>query len=144
MEEYKQYILHDLMAGCKDFLQEKSSMKHLFQKLSSLCQNNIYLLTSPNYHREISGLGIEFIWGLCKKVFRNITLQENKTKDGFYCTINKCLNQVTVGHLMLFAARVRGYMMAYQNINPSDMTYEEIEKCVHKTKCHRNMTTIFV
>ena len=73
-DKYQEYILQDNMKSCTDFSQEKSSMQVLFDKLSTLHENKISLLTSPKYHCEISGLGIEYAWGLSKTSFRRMPL----------------------------------------------------------------------
>lgn len=78
--KYKEYMLQPMMQACSYFKNEESSMQMLFKKLSSLHNNNIYILTSPKYHCEIAGLGIEYAWGLSKKKFRRIPLSEKKNK----------------------------------------------------------------
>ena len=62
-QEYKRYVLRTLMSSCKDFVEEKSAMEVLLEKLSSKGPNQVSLLVSPKYHDEIAGEGIEYAWG---------------------------------------------------------------------------------
>ena len=79
-EEYKKYSLRTLMASCTDFKDEKSAMEVLFEQLSTRGQNQIHLLTSPKYHCELAGEGIEYSWGLAKKKYRNSLLKKKKVR----------------------------------------------------------------
>ena len=44
MEEYKPYLLVDLMENCADSKNEKSTMEHLFEQLAAKGENNIHLI----------------------------------------------------------------------------------------------------
>ena len=78
LDQYKQYVLIDLMKNCEDFRNQKNAMEELCEKLSAIGEPSIKILTSPKYHCEIAGEGIELNWGFMKKVYRNIPLDEKK------------------------------------------------------------------
>ena len=144
LEQFKPYLLRHLMAECTDFKEELSAMELLFEKLSEKGECRIELLTSPKYHCEIAGEGIEFAWGLLKKLYRSISLEKKKGKDNFEKAIEQCVRKITKEHVGRFAARSRRYMLAYMNQarqtrdgSPS-LTYDGIERFVKTFKTHRN------
>ena len=139
LPEEEKYVLRNLMEKCSDFKYEPTAMEYLFTQLS--CTNNtaMKLLTSPKYHCEIAGEGIEFSWGLVKKRYRNIQLEETYTKEKFKLCVQKCIATVSKKHTQKFASKARCYMMAYKNIPTNDLTYNIIEKFVKEHKCHRSV-----
>ena len=56
--------------------------------------------------------------------------------------MHKCLKDVTVDHVAKFAAKTRRYMVAYENIDVDELSYEIIEKFVKKIRTHRSMADI--
>ncbi len=76
--EFRCFLLCTSMSNCTDFLGEKTAMEVLLDELSSKTKNNqtIKLLTSPKYHCELSGEGIDFAWGLSKRFYCNKCLEE--------------------------------------------------------------------
>ena len=66
------------MGNCADFKNEKSAMAHLFDQLSKKGPCRMILLVSPKYHCEIAGEGIEYVWGLIKRWFRDISMKDKK------------------------------------------------------------------
>ena len=93
-EEYIQYVLHNLMTNCKDFVNEKSAMEVLLEKLSAKDTASIKLLTSPKYHCELAGEGVEYDWGLSKRKYRSIPLHEKKTKKNFEICVRESIRYV--------------------------------------------------
>ena len=117
-------------------------MQELVMKLSEVGEQNIYILTSPKYHCEIAGDGIEFVWGLIKKWYRNVVLSKKQTKDTFTECVKDCVAKISIEHVRKFAGKVRRYMLSYNNLNSNKLTYKSIEKFVKKTKTHCNMSDI--
>ena len=76
--EFQHYVLNDLMKNCEDFMNQKNAMEELCDKLSAIGEPSIKILTSPKYHCEIAGEGIELNWGYMKKGYCNIPLEEKK------------------------------------------------------------------
>ena len=142
LPQYKKYVLVDLMKNCTDIKEQRSSMEELLDELSTLQDQKVVLLTSPKYHCEIAGEGIELCWGLMKKIYRSIPLEDKRKKVKFLTAVHKCLNDVTVEHVGKFAAKTRRYMVAYQNIDVDKLSYEIIEKFVKKIRTHRSMADI--
>lgn len=134
------------MSECEDFRHELSAMEELAEKLSS-DSFKVTILVTPKYHCEIAGEGIEYAWGLFKKVYRNLPLDQKRTRSGFRQAVEKSLNDVTVEHARRFSARVRCYMLAYRHFKDKGnteqteqhITYDEIEKFVKNSKCHRSV-----
>ena len=119
-------------------------MEDLFQKLSAKGPNKIELLPSPKYHPEIAGEGVEFAFGLLKKMYRSIPLVIKKGKENFEKAIRESVRKVTKEHVSLFSAKCRRYMLAYKHKaqeregGEPQLTYEGIERFVKRIKCHRN------
>ena len=89
LPEYEPYVLLDLMKKCPIFMSEPSAMESLFVKISNSSTCKMSLLTSPKYHCEIVGEGIEYNWGLLKKHYRRTPLVDKQTKAKF----NVCIVQ---------------------------------------------------
>ena len=121
-----------------------SAMEVLCDDLSSKGENNVRLLISPKYHPEIAGEGIEYVWGLMKKMYRKIKYEDKKGKEHFEKAIKKCVRQVNRIHVCKFVAKCRRYMLAYANRarqtsdGEAQLTFNGIEKFVKRFKCHRN------
>ena len=130
------------MKNCTDIKEQRSAMEELLDELSTLQDQKLVLLTSPKYHCKIAGEGIELCWGLMKKIYRSIPLEDKRQKEKFLAAVNKCLKDVTVEHVTKFAAKTRRYMVAYQNIDVDELSYEIIEKFVKKIRTHRSMADI--
>ena len=143
-EQFKPYLLREIMSNCGDFKNEKSAMEVLCDDLSSKGDNNVHLLISPKYHPEIAGEGIEYVWGLMKKMYRKIKYEDKKGKENFEKAIKKCVRQVNIIHVCKFVAKCRRYMLAYANRarqtrdGEAQLTFNGIEKFVKQFKCHRN------
>jgi hypothetical protein len=144
-----------MLQKCTDFQNEKSAMEALCDDMSSMDTSaapgqpsrQIILLTTPKYHCEIAGDGIEYSWGLSKRGFRRLALAQKRGKGNFHEAVKQCLSLVKVEHARRFSARTRRYMLIYGNLDKlpkegeedSTLSYGEIEKYVKtKFKTHRN------
>ena len=144
LDRYKEYSLTYLISNRPDFKQEKSALEYLAEQLSN-DNYNIYITLSTPYHPELAGEGIEYVWGLWKKIYRHIPFHMKKGLEGFHKCINQALSSITVDHVRKFSAKARRYMLAYLHFNEmkrvdtiDDPTYVEIEKLVKTCKAHRN------
>ena len=66
-KDYPKLSANDVLANCQDFKEERGAMQSLIQS-----SGNIVLFT-PKGHPEIDGAGIEYDWGVSKKIFRKNT-----------------------------------------------------------------------
>ena len=130
------------MAKCDDFKNQKNAMEELCDTLSAAGEQSITILTSPKYHCEIAGEGIELNWGFMKKGYRNIPFEEKKTKSDFMKAVHNSKDKVSIDLVRKFAAKTRRYMLTYRMIEPNDLTFESIEKFCKKIATHRNMEDI--
>ena len=117
-------------------------MEYLLSRLSKKVGDHEFrLLTSPKYHCELAGEGVEYAWGLAKRFYQSKTLQEEKTKDKFKEVVRASVEFVKKEHVEQFSAKCRRYMMTYNayDNNSDPLTYKVIERFVKMTKCHRNI-----
>ena len=135
-EENQPYLLREMMANCPDFRNEKSAIEDLFEKLSAKGQNNIHLLTTPKYHREIAGEGVEYVLGLMKRFYQSLKMEGKRGKNKFKEAVRKSINYVKKEHVNRFAAT--RYMITYNHLD-GELTYSIIEKFQRKFKTHRNI-----
>ena len=104
-KEFKVYSLRTLMSRCSDFANEKSAMEHLFFKLGEKSGRNLMMLTSPKYHCELAGEGVEYAWGFMKRNFRNYSLKEKNTKEKFNKVVRDSVELVSVQNVRRFSGR---------------------------------------
>ena len=84
-------------------------------------KQDMSIIVTPKYHPEIAGEGIEYCWGMAKKWYRNIPLEENMTKEKFHESVKSSINQVEVKHARKFSGRARQYMIAYRTIKKKNL-----------------------
>ena len=141
-DEFERYVLRTLMSRCQDFAGEQSAMEYLLSRLSEKSDDlEFRLLTSPKYHCELAGEGVEYVWGLAKKFYRSKSIEMKRTKDKFQKIVRESVEFVRKDHVIKFAAKCRRYMMAYNAYDNSNdpLTYKLIERFVKMAKCHRNI-----
>ena len=99
------------------------------------------LLTSPKYHCELAGEGVEYCWGLAKRFYRSVGIEEKRTKEKFQKIVRESIEFVKKEHVEKFSAKCRRYMMAYNAFNGDGdaLTYKVIERFVKMAKTHRNI-----
>ena len=88
------------------------------------------MLTSPKYHCELAGEGVEYAWGFMKRNFRNYSLNDKNTKEKFNKAVRDSVELVSVQNVSKFSGRCRRYMMTYLNIannNQQNVTFNMIE-----------------
>jgi len=147
-DDFQKFSLTYLLSECPDFKHEKSALEQLATDLSSLGELRIEILLSPKYHCELAGEGIEYAWGLSKKIYRKIPYAEKKGKDKFHACVKKALGSVSIHHLRKFSAWACCYMLTYllldssadgKDSNGQGLPFKDIELFVdHKMKVHRS------
>ena len=58
-------------------------MEVLFSELLEKGDLDIQLLTSPKYHCEFTGEGVEYCWGLSKRYYRSLSIEKKRRKEVF-------------------------------------------------------------
>ena len=84
------------MKNCRDFKEEKSAMEALLLNLiSKSYSSSVQLLPSPQYHCELAGWGVEYVWGMSKRHYRSLPLNEKNTKGRFEKSVRRSMRHVT-------------------------------------------------
>ena len=129
------------MGRCLDFSEEQSAMEVLLSELSQKGEVDVQLLTSPKYHCELAGEGVEYSWGLSKRFYRSISIERKRTKEAFEKCVRDSVKYVRKEHIIKFGAKCRRYMMAYNayDNDKNPLTFKVIERFVKMAKTHRNI-----
>ena len=98
-----------LMKNCEDFKTEKMSLQDLASKIG------VEVRSSPKYHAELAGEGIEYVWALTKNWFKRQPLSQRKTRGQFTALAEKALStaMVTAKACRASSRRARSYILAY-------------------------------
>ena len=113
---------------CPDFNLEIGALTKLIQDEGHIC------LFCAKGHPEIAGLGIEYDWGVSKKIFRSKNDQVALHMQAF---LDEALDAITLTIARKTARRARLYMRAYKTGKAH--SHDLIEKFVKIHKCHRNI-----
>ena len=73
-----------------DFKHEMSMLEYYGSKLG------VKIDSSPKYHPEIAGEGIEFCWGMSKAWYRKQPLADKKKKSNFYTLVTESMNDSVI------------------------------------------------
>ena len=117
-----------VLANCEDFREETGAMEDLVASYGNI------VLFSPKGHPEIAGAGIEYDWGVSKKIFRRTT---NHVAKDCERDVRSSLGKVTLPVARHTARKARSYMRAY--MSDAGDSHLLIEKFVKICKCHRNI-----
>ena len=146
-EEAKKYCMNWLLENeCQDFREEMSDLEYLLEEISADSEVsgacNFSLIFTPKYHCELAGEGIEYSWGMAKKIFRGTPLAQRKSYEQFKACVADCLSKVSKENCQRFAARARRYMLVYQHRKDFDGElpdgFDENEKIFKAYKSHRD------
>jgi hypothetical protein len=98
-----------LMAACPDFKDELNALQHLGDRLG------VVVLSTPKYHAELAGEGVEYIWALCKNWFKRQPLSVRKTRAQFKSLVEIAVSKekITPKAVRGSARRARSYILAY-------------------------------
>ena len=110
--------------------------------LSQKGEVELQLLTSPKYHCEFAGEGVEF-W-LVEFFYQSLTIDKKRTKEAFEKCVRSIIKYVKKHQVISFGAICRRYIMAYNNNNNNNnkdsLTFKIIKRFVKITKTHCNIT----
>ena len=127
-KDYPDLSTSYVLANCTNFKEEVGAM----EKLVIDCDHIVKF--SPKGHPYVAGCGIEFDWGVSKKIFR----KENNHVPK-YCErdVMSSLGKVNIDIAYNTSRKARTYMKAYTNNCGGSQLL--IEKFVKIHKCHRNI-----
>ena len=103
------FCLTLLLASCSDFCKEKSRLEKLADDIGAK------LITTPKYHAEMAGEGIEYTWAHAKWKFWCEPLRKKKTKAQFLELVKLCLSSKAISKSLVrkVSRKARMYMIAY-------------------------------
>ena len=130
------------MRECADFQEEKSAMEVLLDGLNAKSGNNqsIKLLVPQKYHCELTGEGVEYVWGMTKRFYQSCALGKKNTKHKFNRVVRAAVEHVSKENVEKFLAQWQRYMMAYLHLSKGDgFTHAMIKRFVKVSKTHRNI-----
>ena len=109
------YCLTYIRGKCNDFVNEKSEIEFLLEDLSQMnTTKDIYKVISlPKYHCELAGEGIEYAWGLIKRRFCGLPLQNRNRVDTFRLSVKAAFRHVSTVIARRFSRQVRSHMLLY-------------------------------
>ena len=87
--------------------------------------------SSPKYHPEIAGEGIEYCWGCSKQWYRAQPLKMKRNKEKFYLLVQQAMdtkNILTCANIRKFGLRQRVYMLSYLCLEEISDSEHEISK----------------
>ena len=123
-----------------DFAGEQSAMEYLLSRLSDKTEGfEFRLLTSPKYHCELAGEGVEYCWGLAKRFYKSKGSEEKRKKVRFNFVIRESIQFVRREHVETFSAKCRQYMIVYNTYDGDVLTYRMTKRFVKIAKCHCNI-----
>ena len=125
---YPDMSAQDVLANCEDVREETGAMEDLISSYRNI------VLFSPKGHPEIAGAGIEYDWGVSKKIFRRTT---NHVARDCERDVRSSLSKITLQVAKHTARKARSYMRAY--MSDAGDSHLLIEKFVKICKCHPNI-----
>ena len=85
LEGAEELSLQVLMASCLDFAEEvTTALQHVGNELG------VSVIILPKFHAELAGEGIEYSWGVTKKLYRHKPLQSKRSKEAFRAFVMEC------------------------------------------------------
>ena len=138
--EFERYVIRTLLSSYLNFSEEQSAMEVLLSELSTKGDLQVQLLTSPKYHCELAGEGVEYCWGLLKCFYCSLSIEKKRTKASFDKCVRESIEFVRNEHVIRFGAKYKCYMIAHNAYDKKDpLTYRMIEHFVKMLKTHRNI-----
>ena len=117
-----------VLANCDDFKAEVGAMEELIQSYGHI------VMFSRKGHPEIAGAGIEFDWGVSKKLFRR---NNNHIASNCEHDVRASLELISLQIAKNTSRKARSYMRAYEQDGGGSQLL--IEKFVKLHKSHRNI-----
>ena len=119
-------------------------MEVLLDELTTKTKNNqtIQLLTSPKYHCELAGEGIEYAWALSKRFYRNKCLEGKDMKSKFDKVVREAVDFVSKKKHQEFLSKMSQLhdgIHGHEKKQFTYRTYESIEHFMKMSKTHHNI-----
>jgi len=102
--------LRSMLGNCSDFQNELSALQVLGKELG------VVVDSTPKYHAELAGEGIEYSWGYAKNAYRRAPLSQKKGRNNFIPLVEKCcdpVHEITIKLVRSMAKRARAYICTY-------------------------------
>ena len=115
MKDRERYSLSHLLSCCPDFIYQQSDLEELASELSVLGNNVGSVLFTPKFHCELAGEGIEYSWGMSKRMYRKKPIAEKRSVANFERLVTLSLSQVSIDSCRRFSSRARKYMLTYSH-----------------------------
>ena len=155
---YTKGQLKALLSSCHDFQNELTLVEWIAD------QRGWKIIFSPKAHPEIAGVGIEYLWAVCKQWLLMIPLEDRKGREKFDEKFAECFgrDRLALSTVRGCARAARQYMQAYvlahaeqlptdqqasfdtaqleQCVNP--MPLAKITKTMKSYKSHRSVADI--
>jgi hypothetical protein len=128
--------LHNLMAECTDFKNEKSSLEFMSESLG------VRVDFAPKFHAEMAGEGIEYSWGYSKGLYRRMPLKEKKGRVKFVRLVKKCVDpfdELTKTRVRKFSARARAYICTYFQLAQQKQAQQREEDILRADSANFNL-----
>ena len=123
-----------MTANLPDFIGEQSQLEYIASILGAR------ILSSPKYHPELAGEGIEYCWGVSKGWYRKQKLEDKQNKSLFTKLVASSMSDDVLGiHIVRKCARrMRSYVLAYLCI---DSTFATAKCSKEQASTHDNTNT---
>ena len=132
---YPELIAKDVLANCQDFREENGATEDLIQSYGNM------VLFTLKRHPDIAGAGIEYDWGVSKKVFWRTTNHVAKDHER---DARLSLSRVTLQAAKNTARKSRSYMRAYKNDAGGSHLLIKFFVKIHKHRFYRPAYTILI
>lgn len=108
--------LVQILAACPDFANERSFIEHLGDLLG------VVVKSTPKYHAELAGEGIEYMWAVIKNWFKRLPIDERRTREKFRQKVAYALSRehCTLIRSRGSARRARCYIQAYLQLHEGE------------------------
>ena len=108
------------------------------------------IIFTPKFHCELAGEGIEYAWGMSKRLYRSRPLKLKRSAKTFNLQVQQCIADVSLQSARRFSAKARRYMMVYQHlrisnkqkIDDTEWSFDKIEKMNKVYRSHRDVNII--
>ena len=96
-------------------MEEKTDIEQMCIDINSKSTSQNSILFTPKFHCELAGEGIEYAWGMMKRLYRKQPMKVKRSSRGFHELVRTCSNSVSINSARLFSAKARRYMVVYHH-----------------------------
>ena len=69
----------------------------------------------PKFHCELAGEGIEYAWGVMKRIYRKQPMKVKRSSKGFQSLVWECVKASSINSAQLLSRKTRRYMMVHHH-----------------------------